>query len=398
MSSIYMDNQATTRVDPRVVQRMLPFFGEDYGNAASRGHAFGWKAEEAVEVARSAVAQLLGTSGREIIFTSGATESNNLALLGLARAYARRGNHIITQATEHASVRDVLAHLEGEGVRITYLPVDAYGRVEPVDVARAIEDETIAVSIMAANNEVGTLQPLADIGEICRARGVLLHSDMAQALGKLPLQVDVLKVDVASVSAHKMYGPKGVGALYVRRRDPRVTLAPQMHGGGHERGLRSGTLNVPGIVGFGAACTLAADELPNEQVRLRGLRDRLADGLRDQVGDVYLNGHPSERLAGNLNVAFAGIAAEQLLLALPEIAMSTGSACSSAALAPSHVLTAMAVPQALSRGSVRFGLGRFTTSEEVDAVVARVAEKVRLLRARNPQSTGSRSRGIRPTL
>ncbi len=375
---IYMDHHATTPVDPRVLERMLPYFKDAFGNAASRNHVFGWRAEEAVEAARQEVAKLIGATAREIVFTSGATESDNLAIFGVAEAYRQHGDHIVTQATEHKAVLDPCAALAKRGFQVTVLPVDATGLVDPAAVEAALTSRTILVSIMAANNEVGTLQPVRDIGAICRKRGVLFHSDATQAVGKVAF--DVAAVDLASCSAHKLYGPKGVGALYVRRKEPRVTLAPMILGGGHERGLRSGTLNVPGIVGFGEAARLAVAARTSEAERLKGLRDRLYTRIGSGLDRVHLNGHPQERLPGTLNISIAGVEAEPLILALRDVAVSSGAACTSATLEPSHVLRAMGVPAELAHGSLRFGLGRFTTQEEVDYVADLVVEKARRLR------------------
>jgi len=384
MAKIYLDNNATTRTDPRVVEAMLPCFTERYGNSASLTHTFGQEADEAVEQARQQVADLIGAHPREIIFTSGATESNNLALKGVAAMYRPKGDHIITAATEHKAVLDPLRRLGREGFQITILPVDAYGRVTVEQVAQALTPRTILVSIMAANNEIGTLQPIRVLGRLCKERGVLFHTDAAQAAGKLPLDVEDMGIDLLSLSAHKMYGPKGVGALYVRRRDPRVRLEPQMDGGGQERGLRSGTSNVPGIVGFGVACGLCRQEMASETVRLTELRERLRQGIQEQLSDVTLNGHPTERLPGNLNLSFAHIKGEALLMALRDIAVSSGSACTTASLEPSYVLKALGLDDELAHGSIRFGLGRFNTAEEVDTVVQEVVRVVRYLRALNP--------------
>ena len=384
MTKIYLDNNATTRADPRVVEAMLPYFTERYGNAASLTHCFGQEADEAVEQARQQVADLIGAHPREIIFTSGATESNNLALKGVATMYRPKGDHIITAATEHKAVLDLLRRLGREGFQITILPVDAYGRVTVEQVAQALTPRTILVSIMAANNEIGTLQPIRVLGRLCKERGVLFHTDAAQAAGKVPLDVEDMGIDLLSLSAHKMYGPKGVGALYVRRRDPRVRLEPQLDGGGQERGLRSGTSNVPGIVGFGAACELYRQEMASEALRLTELRERLRQGIQEQLSDVTLNGHPTERLPGNLNLSFAHVKGEALLMALRDIAVSSGSACTTASLEPSYVLKALGLNDELAHGSIRFGLGRFNTAEEVDVVVQEVVRVVRYLRALNP--------------
>lgn len=377
---VYMDNHATTPVDPRVFEAMAPFFLEKFGNAASRSHPFGWEAERAVEEARKRVALILNAAPREIVFTSGATESNNLAIKGAARAYRERGNHIITCVTEHKSVLDACRRLEKEGFRVTWLPVDGAGRVDPDEVRRAIGAGTILVSVMAANNEIGVLQPVAEIGAICREKDALFHCDATQAVGRIPFDVRAANVDLCSLSAHKLYGPKGAGALYVRSREPRIELEPLIDGGGHERGLRSGTLAVPNIVGFGKACEIAWQEMPCEASRLAALRDRLRDGLLARLSEIFFNGHPAERLPGNLNVSFAGVESEALLTGMGDVAVSSGAACTSASLEPSYVLRALGVSDELAQGSLRFGLGRFNTEEEVDYVVQRVASVVAQLR------------------
>ncbi len=383
---IYMDNQATTPVDPRVIEAMVPFLGEIYGNAASRNHAFGWAAEEAVDRGRSQIADLVGARSKEIIFTSGATESDNLAIKGVAEFYADRGNHIITAVTEHKAVLDTCQALERANIaEVTYLPVDQYGRVDVDDVKKAIRDETILISLMYANNEIGTLHPIREIGKLAKERGVLFHCDATQGVGKIPVNVDEDGIDLMSMSAHKMYGPKGCGALYVRSRGPRVRLRAQMHGGGHERGMRSGTLNVAGIVGFGKACELCGQELEAEAGRLIALRQKLYNGLTENLEDVYLNGHPTERIPGNLNLSFSYVEGESFLMGLNrEIALSSGSACTSATLEPSYVLKALGVGEELAHTSIRFGLGRFNTEEDVDYVVKRVSEVVIRLREMSP--------------
>jgi cysteine desulfurase len=384
MARIYMDNNATTRTDPRVVEAMLPYFTEQYGNAASLTHAFGREADEAVEHAREQVAGLLGAHPRDLVFTSGATESNNLALKGVAAMYRGKGDHLITTATEHKAVLDPLRRLGREGFKVTILPVDAQGRVAVEQIAQALTSQTILVSVMAANNEIGTLQPIREIGRLCKERGVLFHTDAAQAAGKVPLDVEDMGIDLLSLSAHKMYGPKGVGALYVRRRDPRVRLEPQMDGGGQERGLRSGTSNVPGIVGFGVACELGRQEMSTEAVWLTNLRERLRRGIQEQLSETSLNGHSVQRLPGNLNLSFAFVKGEALLMALRDVAVSSGSACTTASLEPSYVLTALGLDEELAHGSIRFGLGRFNTEEEVDVVIEEVVRVVHYLRALNP--------------
>jgi cysteine desulfurase len=381
---VYMDNNATTRTDPRVVEAMLPYFTERYGNAASLTHSFGRQAEEAVEEARARIAELIGAQARDLVFTSGATESDNLALKGVAAMYRSRGNHVLTAVTEHKAVLDTAHRLEREGFRVTFLPVDAFGRVSAEQVAEALTEQTILVSIMAANNEVGTLHPIRAIGRLCKERGVLFHTDAAQAAGHVPLDVEDMGIDLLSLSAHKMYGPKGVGALYVRRREPRVRLEPLLDGGGHERGMRSGTLPVPLIIGFARACDLCREEMTTEIPRLTGLRERLHWGIQEQLAEVSLNGHPSERLPGNLNLSFAGVKGEALLMSLRDLAVSSGSACTSASVEPSYVLRALGVPEELAHGSLRFGLGRFTTEEEVDFAITEVVRSVQRLRALNP--------------
>ena len=376
-SPIYLDNHATTRVDPRVIEAMLPFFGEDYGNPASRHHAFGWRAEAAVEIAREELSAAIGARDpREIVFTSGATESDNLAIKGATP----EGGHVVTAATEHPAVLETCAELARRGVAIRVLPVDSQGIVDPGEVARAITGRTALVSIMAANSEIGVLQPLAEIGRICRERGVLFHSDAAQALGKIPLDVEAMGIDLLSISAHKLYGPKGIGALFARRRRSdgrRLQLLPQLHGGGQERGLRSGTLPVPLIVGLGRAVALCRAEMAGEAGRLLRLRGRIWERLSGSLAGVLLNGHPERRLPGNLNLSFAGIEADALISELRELAVSTGSACSSETAETSHVLRALGCDEARARSSIRIGLGRFTTAEEIevatDALIAAVA-------------------------
>ena len=378
---IYLDNNATTRCDPRVVDAMLPFFTEVYGNTVSRSHPFGWAAEEAVEAARAHVAHLIGADAREIVWTSGATESNNLALAGVADAYVHKGGHIVTVATEHAAVLDTARSLQRQGKTITILGVDAQGLIHLDELRDALTNQTVLVSVMLAGNETGVLQPLAQIGELCRARGVLLHTDATQAVGKIPVNVEALGVDLLSLSAHKMYGPKGVGALYVRRRNPRVRLTEQMHGGGHERGMRSGTLNVPGIVGLGRAAEIAAQEMGEDAARTRPLRDRLEAGLLAAVPGSVVNGGTAPRLPNTLNMAFPNIEADALMAGLPHVALSSGSACSSASVAPSHVLKAMGLTDAAAHSSLRFGLSRWTTAEEIETVIADVGRVAARLRA-----------------
>jgi len=381
---IYMDNHATTQVDSRVVDAMLPYFNEKFGNAASRNHAFGWTAEEGVENARAQIARLINATPKEIIFTSGATESNNLAIKGVAEMYREKGNHIITQVTEHKAVLDTCKRLEKYGYEVTYLPVAKDGRIDLDDLRRAITPKTILISIMYANNEIGVIQPVEGIGKLAKEKGVFFHTDAVQAAGKIPVDVQKENIDLLSISAHKFYGPKGVGALYVRRRNPRVQLASIIDGGGHERGMRSGTLNVPGIVGFGKAAELCQAEMPEESKRLRGLRDRLKDGLFSKLDELYINGSTIHRLPHNLNVSFAFVEGESLLMGINDVAVSSGSACTSATLEPSYVLKALGVGEDLAHTSIRFGLGRFNTQEEVDYVTNRVVEVVERLRELSP--------------
>ena len=381
---IYMDNNATTRTDPRVVAAMLPFWTEVYGNAASRNHAFGWEAEAAVEKARAQVGDLIGASAKEIIFTSGATESNNLAIKGVAQMYKKKGNHLITQVTEHKAVLDPCKRLEKEGFQVTYLPVDKYGQVSADQVRAALTDKTILVSIMAANNEIGTLQPIKSIGKLCKEKGILFHTDAVQAVGKVAVNVEEMGIDLLSLTGHKLYGPKGIGALYVRKKDPRVRLEPMIDGGGHERGMRSGTLAVPIIVGLGMACELSRQEMPEEAKRLYKLRERLRKGIMEQLPESYLNGHPDERLPGSANISFAYVEGEGLMMGIKDVAVSSGSACTSASLEPSYVLRALGVGDELAHSSIRFGLGRFTTEDEVDYVVDCVVREVNRLREMSP--------------
>jgi cysteine desulfurase len=380
---IYMDYHATTPLDPRVLEAMLPYFREDFGNAASKSHAFGWRAEEAVEAGRAQVARLIGASPKEIVITSGATESNNLAVKGAAHFYKDKGRHLITLKTEHKAVLDAMHRLEREGFEVTFLPVGRDGLVDPDEVRKAIRPDTILVSVMHGNNEVGVLQPIADIGRVTREKGVAFHCDAVQTAGKVPFDVEKLNVDLVSISAHKMYGPKGVGALYVRRK-PRVRLIAEMDGGGHERGYRSGTLNVPGIVGLGKACELCLAELPEESARVLRLRERLRQGLFQKLDLLTVNGSLEHRLPGNLNVYFAYVEGEALMMAVKDVAVSSGSACTSASLEPSYVLKAMGVSDEAAHSSIRFGLGRFTTELEVDYVIDLFAAKVRKLRDMSP--------------
>ncbi|HEV8318294.1 MAG TPA: IscS subfamily cysteine desulfurase [Vicinamibacterales bacterium] len=381
---IYMDYHATTPVDPRVLETMMPYFTEDFGNAASRNHPFGWKAEEAVEQARKQVADLIGANAKEVIFTSGATESNNLAIKGAAEMYREKGNHIITCVTEHKAVIDTCKRLEKEGYRVTYLPVLKDGRISLDDLRAAITDKTILITIMSANNEIGVLQPIEEIGAIAKEKGILFHTDAVQAAGKVPFDINKVKADLVSMSGHKIYGPKGVGALYVRRRNPRVLLAAQIDGGGHERGMRSGTLNVPGIVGIGKAAEICKAEMTTEAKRLSALRDRLNEALHKNLDEIYINGSMEHRLPHNLNISFAYVEGESLLMGINDVAVSSGSACTSASLEPSYVLKALGAGDDLAHSSIRFGLGRWTTEEEIDYVVNKLTSVVQRLREMSP--------------
>jgi cysteine desulfurase len=381
---IYFDNHATTQVDPRVLDAMMPYFTNKFGNAASRNHSFGWAGEEAVENARTQVANLIGATPKEIIFTSGATESDNLMIKGVAEMYREKGNHIITQAIEHKAVLDTCKRLEKDGFEVTYLPVQRDGRVDPEDVRKAITPKTVLITVMYANNEIGIINPIAEIGKIAKERGIFFAVDGVQAVGKIPVDVQKDNIDLLAISAHKLYGPKGVGALYVRRRNPRVQLAAIIDGGGHERGMRSGTLNVPGIVGLGAACEIAQKEMPEESVRLRNLRERLRVGLETKLDEVFINGSMEHRLPNNLNMSFAYVEGESLLMGINDIAVSSGSACTSATLEPSYVLKALGVGEDLAHTSIRFGLGRFNTEEEVDYVTEKMVQVVTKLRELSP--------------
>ncbi|HEX4757744.1 MAG TPA: IscS subfamily cysteine desulfurase [Terracidiphilus sp.] len=381
---IYMDNHATSPLDPRVLEAMMPYFTSKFGNAASRNHSFGWEAEKAVEQAREQIAKLIGATAKEIIFTSGATESNNLAIKGIAEMYRERGNHIITQVTEHKAVLDTCKRLEKYGYRVTYLPVKADGLIDLEDLKRAMDDKTILVTIMAANNEIGVLQPIREIGKLCHEKGIIFHTDAVQAVGKVPVNVMTDNIDVLSLSGHKIYGPKGVGALYVRRRNPRVQIAAQIDGGGHERGMRSGTLNVPGIVGLGKASEIAMQEMDSEAAYLRGLRDRLKEKLESELDYIHLNGSWEHRLPGNLNISFVYVEGESLLMGINDVAVSSGSACTSATLEPSYVLKALGLGDDVAHSSIRFGLGRFNTQAEVDYVADKVIDIVKHLRLLSP--------------
>ncbi len=383
---IYMDNHATTPLDPRVLEAMMPFFTGKFGNAASRNHQFGWEAEQAVETAREQIAKILGASAKEIIFTSGATESNNLAIKGVAEMYKEKGNHIITAVTEHKAVLDTCKRLEKYGYRVTYLPVGADGLINLDDLKRAIDEKTILVTIMTANNEIGVIQPVEEIGAICKERGVLFHTDAVQAVGKVPVDVNKLNASLLSLSGHKIYGPKGVGALYVRRKNPRVQLSAIIDGGGHERGMRSGTLNVPGIVGLGKACEIAQQEMPEETKRLTYLRDKLMNKFLSNLDETHVNGtmEAGRHLPGNLNMSFVYVEGESLLMGINDIAVSSGSACTSATLEPSYVLKALGLGDDVAHSSIRFGIGRFNTEAEIDYVAERLIETVKKLRELSP--------------
>ena len=381
---IYMDNHATTPVDPRVLEAMLPYFTDKFGNAASRNHEFGWVAEEAVENARGQIARLINATPKEIVFTSGATESTNLAIKGAAEMYREKGNHIVTQVTEHKATLDTCKRLEKYGCEVTYLPVEKDGRINLDDLRRAITPKTILISIMYANNEIGVVQPIAEIGKIAKEKGVFFHVDAVQAVGKIPVDVQKDGIDLMSISAHKIYGPKGVGALYVRRKNPRVQLAAIIDGGGHERGMRSGTLNVPGIVGLGKACELCQNEMENESKELRRLREKLTHSIMSRLDETFINGSMEHRLPHNINISFAYVEGESLLMGINDIAVSSGSACTSATLEPSYVLKALGVGEDLAHTSIRFGIGRFNTHAEIDYAAARVVETVKRLRELSP--------------
>jgi len=401
---IYMDNHATTPMDPRVLEEMLPYFVEKFGNAASRNHSFGWAAEEAVETARERIAKLIGATPKEIIFTSGATESDNLAIKGAVEMYREEGDHIITAVTEHKAVLDTCKHLEKDGFRVTYLPVQKDGLIDLDDLKRVldgktietvdgktvdertIDSKTILVSIMSANNEIGVLQPIEEIGRLCRERGVIFHTDAAQSIGKMPIHVDKQNIDLMSIAGHKLYGPKGVGALYVRNKNPRLRLSALLDGGGHERGMRSGTLNVPGIVGLGKACAIAQQDMLKESCHLAGRRNRLRDRIMSRLDEVAINGSMEHRLPGNLNLSFAHVDGESLMMALNDIAVSSGSACTTAKIEPSHVLRAIGISDDLAHSSIRFGIGRFNTEAEIDYVADRIVETVTWLRELNASS------------
>ena len=382
---IYMDNHATTPVDKRVLEAMLPYFSEKFGNAASRNHSFGWEAEEAVDKARNQIAAIINAKAKEIVFTSGATESDNLAIKGVVEFYKDKGNHVITCVTEHKAVLDSCRALERAGkAAVTYIAVDKYGMVDPDAVRKAITDKTVLITLMYANNEIGTIHPITEIGKIAKEKGIVFHCDAVQAVGKIPVDVERDGIDLLSLSGHKIYGPKGVGGLYVRSKGPRVRITAQMDGGGHERGMRSGTLNVTGIVGLGKACEIAQAEMPDEAYRLTQLRNKLQAGIFERLDEVYLNGHPTERLPGNLNLSFAYVEGESLLMGIGDIAVSSGSACTSATLEPSYVIRALGTAEELAHSSIRFGLGRFNDEEQVDFVTERVTKEVKRLREMSP--------------
>ncbi|HSW46807.1 MAG TPA: IscS subfamily cysteine desulfurase [Phycisphaerae bacterium] len=383
-SRIYLDNNATTPLDPRVLETMMPYLTEKFGNAASRSHSFGWETEKAVEAAREQAASVIKASPKEIIWASGATESNNIAVKGGAQMYHEKGRHIITQVTEHKAVLDPCKYLEQQGFEVTYLPVHKTGRIDLEQFGAAIRPDTILVSIMFANNEIGTIQPIAEIGAICKEKGVIFHTDATQAFGKVEIDVEKMGIDLLSASGHKVYGPKGVGMLYVRRRNPRVRCEPVLHGGGHERGMRSGTLNVPGIVGMGAAAEIAAKEMAGEGPRLARLRDRLWAGLNEQLDEIFRNGDPDRDLPNTLNVSFAYVEGESLMMGFPHIAVSSGSACTSASLEPSYVLKSLGVGEELAHSSIRFSLGRFTTAAEVEETIDAISSTVIKLRSMSP--------------
>lgn len=381
---IYLDNNATTRVDPRVVEAMLPYFTEKFGNAASRNHAYGWEAEEGVETGRRQIAEVIGADSKEIIFTSGATESNNIAIKGVAAMYGEKGKHIIAQVTEHKAVIDPCKYLEQHGFRVTFLPVDRTGTIDLNRLREAMTRDTILVSIMHGNNEIGTIQPVAEIGKLCKERDVLFHTDCCQTFGKVKIDVQAMGIDLLSMSGHKIHGPKGVGALYVRRKKPRVRCEAVLHGGGHERGMRSGTLNVPGIVGMGKAAELCREHFDTEVARLKGLRDRLLTKITSQLDEVFLNGHATNRTPNNANISFAYVEGESLMMGFADVAVSSGSACTSASLEPSYVLKALGVGDELAHSSIRFSVSRFNTEEEIDYVADKVVRAVRKLRAMSP--------------
>lgn len=380
---IYLDYQSTTPCDPRVLETMIPYFTEEFGNPHSRSHAYGWRAEEAVESARAQVAAIIHADPREVIFTSGATESNNLALKGVAYFYKAQKDHIVTCVTEHKCVLDSCRHLEQMGFKITYLPVEKNGIIDLKRLRDAITDRTSLVSIMAVNNEIGVIQPLAEIGKICRDKGVFFHTDAAQAVGKIPIDVEAMNIDLLSLSSHKIYGPKGVGALYVRRK-PRIRLVSLIDGGGQERGMRSGTLSTPLCVGLGKACAIAATEMVTENLTLTALRNRFYQKITSELEEVYVNGDFDKRIPGNLNISFAHVEGEGLMMGIKDLAVSSGSACTSASLEPSYVLRALGVEVEMAHTSLRIGFGRFTTEEEIDSAAEKIIREVRRLREMSP--------------
>jgi len=381
---IYLDNNSTTPLDHGVLDSMMPYLTTKFGNAASKSHKYGWETEEAVELSRKKIAQLINAEPKEIIFTSGATESNNLALKGVAERYASQGNHIVTSPTEHKAILDPCEYLEKHGIEVTYLKVDEYGAIDPEDLKKAIKDNTVIVSLMIANNEIGTLNYVKEIGEICRECGVLFHTDGTQAVGKIPVDIEDMKIDLMSFSAHKIYGPKGIGALYIRSRKPRVNLIEQINGGGHEKGMRSGTLNVPGIVGFGKACEICSGVMEEESKKIMSLRDKMMNAFLENIDYCYLNGHPDKRIPNNLNMSFRFIDSETLMMEMKELAISSGSACTSATLETSYVIKAIGKSEEFARSSIRFGVGRFNTSEEIDFAIDRVIDAVKKLRKLSP--------------
>ena len=381
---IFMDNHSTTPVDPKVLEEMLPYFTQKFGNAASRNHLFGWEAEKAVEKAREAIAKLIHADSKEIVFTSGATESNNLALKGIVEMYREKGDHLIISNTEHRSVLDTARKLERSGIRVTVVPVDSQGIVQPEEIRKAITDKTILISVMMVNNEIGTINPVEEIGKIAKEKGVIFHCDATQGIGKIPVDVGAMNIDLMSFTAHKIYGPKGIGALYVRRKNPRVRLAAQIDGGGHERGMRSGTLNVPGIVGFGEAIRICGEVMPEESARIGKMRDHLKEIITGALDYVALNGHPTLRIPNNLNISFSYVEGESLLMGLNSIALSSGSACTTATLEPSYVLRALGVGHDMAHSSIRFGIGRFNTMAEVEIVGKRTIDAVTRLREMSP--------------
>ena len=380
---IYLDNQSTTKTDPRVVEAMLPYFTEKYGNPHSKSHSYAWEAEAACEIAREQVANLIGASAKEIIFTSGATESNNMALKGIAKFYGSKKRHIVTVVTEHKCILDTCRHLEQDGFKVTYLPVKPNGIIDLDELRNAVTEDTMLVSVMAVNNEIGVIQPLKEIGKICREKGAFFHSDIAQAFGKIPINVDECNIDLASISGHKIYGPNGIGALYIRRK-PRIRLSPLFNGGGQERGFRSGTLSTPLTVGLGVAAEIASKEMEKDQAHVKKLFDKFLNTIQSNAKEIYLNGDKEQRYHGNLNLSFAYIEGESMILAIKDLAVSSGSACTSSSLEPSYVLRALGVGDVLAHTSIRFGFGRFTTEEEVDYAAELMLSRINKLRDLSP--------------